>query len=207
MTRHGTAKESAIVTSENSMSGFFQQEVETAVGNQRLKVSDHTKSYIVSVLTEYSSAQTLHGSSSPNDTLAMLYLRSQQVPMEERVRLLRRLGDMALCISGFFADSLNRKVVDIDYYIQMGGGAYGSLAAIFDNKRDASVFVDLYDEMARKFSALVEVLNEVSEGVSGRDQSMLRIYDRWLKTGSDRMHRMLVERGVLPNTTLKRTFQ
>jgi hypothetical protein len=138
----------------------------------------------------------------------MLYLRSQQVPAEERVRLLRRLGDMALCISGFFADSLNRKVVDQDYYIQMGGAAYGTLAATFDKKGNgADVFVELYDELARKFSSLVEVLNEVSEGVSGRDQSMLRIYDRWLKTGSDRMHRMLIERGVLPNTTLKKTFQ
>jgi hypothetical protein len=192
--------------SSESMAGFFHKEVETVVGKQRVKVSDHTKSYVVNVLTEYSHAEALHQTNN-NDTLAMLYLRAQQVPAEERVRLLRRLGDMALCISGFFADSLNRKVVDLDYYIQMGGGAYGALAATFEQKRDATIFVELYDEMARKFSQLVEVLNEVSEGVSGRDQSMLRIYDRWLKTGSDRMHRMLIERGVLPNMTIKRTPQ
>jgi hypothetical protein len=90
----------------------------------------------------------------------------------------------------------------------MGGAAYGTLAATFNKKSGgANVFVELYDELAHKFSSLVEVLNEVSEGVSGRDQSMLRLYDRWLKTGSDRMHRMLIERGVLPNTTLKKTFQ
>jgi hypothetical protein len=205
MTRQSQAKSQTIVASE-SMTGFFHKEVEAAVGNQGLRVSDHTKSYVVNVLTEYSNAEVLH-TAGPDDTLAMLYLRSQQVPAEERVRLLRRLGDMALCISGFFADSLNRKVVDQDYYIQMGGAAYGTLAATFGAKRDADVFVELYDELARKFSALVEVLNEVSEGVSGRDQSMLRLYDRWLKTGSDRMHRMLIERGVLPNTTIKKTFQ
>jgi hypothetical protein len=36
---------------------------------------------------------------------------------------------------------------------------------------------------------------------------MLRIYDRWMKTGSDRMHRILIERGVVPNRTLKTTPQ
>lgn len=193
----------SLVTHE-SMSGFFFKEVETVVGNQGVKLSDHTKSYVANLLTEYSAANALH-QKGDNDTLAMLYLRSQHVAPEERVRMLRRLGDLALCISGFFADSLNRKVVDVDYYISMGGGAYGSLASIFGQRRDADVFVDLYDELARKFTQLVEVLNEVSEGTGSKDQSMLRLYDRWLKTGSDRMHRMLCDRGVIPNTTVKRT--
>ena len=77
----------------------------------------------------------------------------------------------------------------------------------FDGRREAAVFSELYNELARKFAKLVEVLNEVSEGMSGADQSMLRLYDRWLKTGSDRMHRILVEKGIVPNTTVKRTFQ
>src|SRR4051812_48337600 len=107
MTRRITAEQPAIMSSE-SMAGFFHKEVETAVDKQRISVSAHTKSYVVNVLTEYSSAEALHPQSN-DDTLAMLYLRAQQAPTEERVRLLRRLGDMALCISGFFADSLNRK--------------------------------------------------------------------------------------------------
>ena len=45
-----------------------------------------------------------------------------------RFELLKKLGDRSLYISGFFADSLQRKVVDVDYYAEMGGVAYGALA-------------------------------------------------------------------------------
>jgi hypothetical protein len=194
------------VVSLESMVGFFDREVATAVHRQQVKIGQHTQSYIVNLLAEYAKASRLHAPGEA-DTLAMLYLQSRQQRQEERVRSLRRLGDLALCIAGFFADSLNRKVVDVDYYIDMGGSAYGSLAAIFDGKREAAVFSELYEELATKFSRLVEVLNEVSEGTSARDQSMLRLYDRWLKTGSERIRRMLCEQGILPNQTVRRTCQ
>lgn len=199
--------QSPTVLTQASMTGFFHQEIEAAVGNQGVKLSAHTKSYVVNLLSEYSQTSALHQPKGDDNTLAMLYLRSQQVSHEERVRMLRRLGDLALCVSGWFADSLNRKIVDVDYYISMGGGAYGTLASIFEQKRDADVFVNLYDELARKFAKVVEVLNEVSEGTGSRDASMLRLYDRWMKTGSDRMHRILCERGIVPNRTIKSTPQ
>jgi hypothetical protein len=188
------------------MVGFFDREVSSVVSRQGVKIGQHTQSYVVNLLAEYAKAGTLHGQGEP-DTLAMLYLQTRQATREDRVRSLRRLGDLALCVAGFFADSLNRKVVDVDYYIGMGGGAYGTLATIFESKREAAVFSELYDELATKFSALVEVLNEVSEGTSARDQSMLRLYDRWLKTGSERIHRMLCENGIVPNQTVRRTCQ
>ena len=200
------APEQTVVT-EASMVTFFHKEIESVVESQGVKLSDHTKSYVVNLLSEYSNAAALHQQTDDNNTLAMLYLRSQQVSHEERVRMLRRLGDLSLCVSGWFADSLNRKVVDVDYYISMGGGAYSTLASIFERKPEASVFVELYDELARKFSMVVEVLNEVSEGTGSRDTSMLRLYDRWMKTGSERMHRILCERGIVPNRTLKPTPQ
>ena len=70
---------------------------------------------------------------------------------------MRALGDSALCVSGFFADSLNRKIVDVDYYINMGGGACTALSPRSSNRRDvAEVFSELYAELAHKFPALVD---------------------------------------------------
>jgi len=40
---------------------------------------------------------------------------------------MQRLGDTALFIAGVFADSLNRKLVDVDYYVAMGGTAYAQV--------------------------------------------------------------------------------
>ena len=56
---------------------------------------------------------------------------------------LRQVGDHSLFISGFFADSLNRSLVDVDYYIQLGECAYGSLA-----RRGDATFGEVCDEDA-----------------------------------------------------------
>ena len=37
---------------------------------------------------------------------------------------LKQIGDVSLFVSGFFSDSLRRKLVDVDYYVSIGGVAY-----------------------------------------------------------------------------------
>jgi hypothetical protein len=204
---------SAVVTTANpvsltgeSMAGFFTRNLEDASGRHGVKISDFTKSYVVGVLTDYSKTEAMHPVGEP-DTLAMLYLKSQHAQSEERLRLLRRLGDLALCVSGFFANSLNRKVVDVDYYITMGSGAYNGIASIFERKREAEVFAELYGELASKFAALVDILNEVSESTGPQQQTTLRLYDRWLKTGSERLRKMLADQGIVASPLITRTFQ
>ncbi|MDX5398674.1 MAG: hypothetical protein LPK92_02955, partial [Actinomycetes bacterium] len=57
----------------------------------------------------------------------------------------------------------------------------------------------LYEELAAKFGAIVDLLNEVSERVSlTSQQGVVRLYERFLKTGSSRMARLLAEEGVIP---------
>ena len=108
---------------------------------------------------------------------------------------LRHVGDLSLFISGFFSDSLNRSLVDIDYYIQLGGHAYGSLA-----RQRAGVFGDVFDELSGKFPAFVDVLSEVSERTAlTSNANLLRLYDRWLRTRSRRRGELLAARGIVPN--------
>ena len=110
------------------------------------------------------------------------------------MRLLRRLGDTSLFISGFFPDSLARRssLVDVDYYIAMGGRAYDAVAR-------HALERSLWDELADKFRLLVDLLNEVSERtMASTDAGLVRLYERWLKTGSDRLAAMLLRQGVVP---------
>jgi hypothetical protein len=62
---------------------------------------------------------------------------------------------------GFFSDSFNRSLVDIDYYIRLGERAYRSLA-----HHSRSHAGDVFDELSDKFSTFVDVLGEVSERTS-----------------------------------------
>ena len=48
---------------------------------------------------------------------------------QERNLVLQRVGDTSLFVAGFLGDGFARKLVDVDYYIDIGGAAYGSLSA------------------------------------------------------------------------------
>jgi len=47
--------------------------------------------------------------------------------MRQRASL-RQIGDSSLFISVFFADSLHRKLVDVDYYVSIAARAYTALS-------------------------------------------------------------------------------
>src|SRR5262249_31178656 len=114
---------------------------------------------------------------------------------------LRQIGDASLFISGFFSDSLRRKLVDIDYYIQIGGVAYNTLSL-----EESDTFAPAFAELSSKFADFVDVLSEVSErSACSTNMDLLRLYEKWLKTGSARSGQLLVERGVVPNASLRNT--
>ena len=53
------------------------------------------------------------------------------------------------------------------------------------------------------FAGFVDVLSEVSERTSCvSNADLLRLYEKWLKTGSRRSGQLLVERGVVPNSSI-----
>jgi hypothetical protein len=113
------------------------------------------------------------------------------------------VGDRSLFISGFFGDSLNRSLVDVDYYIQLGECAYGCLA-----RQQREAMGEVFDELAEKFTAFVDVLGEVSERTSlTSNRDLMRLYERWLRTGSARSARVLASKGIVPHAQPSRLVQ
>ena len=107
---------------------------------------------------------------------------------------LRQIGDRSLFLSGFFSDSLKRKLVDVDYYVSIGGFAYPALRVTKPTQLSP-----VFAELADKFARFVDVLSEVSERTSCTSNTdLLRLYEKWLKTGSRRSGQLLAERGVFP---------
>lgn len=182
---------------------FFRTEVNQARKSLGMDLSDMTEYYVVNLLCEYSQSAT---STLPGDEpLALLYKRALDAVQAERIRLFKNLGDMALYISGFFTASIERSVVDIDYYISMGGSAYTNLSDIMSDTVQGDTFCGLYQQLATRFSELVDLLTEVSDRAAGQandDQTLLRLYDRWTRTGSERVRKLLIEQGITPDPTL-----
>jgi hypothetical protein len=181
---------------------YFKEQVEGAMERQRLKTSEWTSYYVVKLLAGFVPADrgeaALEG-----EPLGVRLVRALQADGAAQREALRAVGDASLFLAGFFSDSLNRRLVDSDYYIALGANAYGRLAG-----HDRDAFADVFGEIADKFVPLVDVLAEISDRASlGSNRELLRLYDRWLRTGSRRDEGLLAERGLVPNASISRRVQ
>ena len=125
------------------------------------------------------------------EPLALILLRALQSDRRTRAASLRRLGDTALFVSGFFGDSLARTHVDVGYYISMGERAYGTLA---ETERGLD---DLFGELASRFGQFVDLFAEIAELSDLRsNRGLIRLYERFLQTRDERVAQRLRDRGV-----------
>lgn len=185
-----------------SAAEYFRPLVESALDHQHVKAGELTSYYLVNLLCGYVRFGTRGAPPLDDEPLAFRLAKAlESAGAEQRARL-RTLGDVSLFVSGFFSDSLRRRVVDVDYYVSMGEYAYGSLSRW---ERDA--FATTFAELAEHFPSFVDVLSEVSEqsGLTS-SQDLLRLYERWLKTGSPRSGQQLAERGIVPNASIGKKF-
>lgn len=188
---------------EQTPAEYFKDLVESALSRQHLRANELTSYYLVDLLCRFMRPdRRIPFNDDTSEPLALRLRRAlESGGMEQRARL-RNLGDFSLFTSGFFADSLNRRSVDVDYYVSMGEYAYGSLS-----RRDTDAFVDVFTELARKFVAYMDVLADISERTGAtRSPDVLRLYERWLRTGSARDGQRLAQRGVVPNPSIATKF-
>ena len=175
---------------------FFAELVALALGRARLQPSAMATAYMIELLDE---RVLQRDDSAGEETLAEALFAAQLDSGANRIRRLRSLGDHALFVSGFFGDSLARQVVDIDYYRQIGSCAYGNLAVGLRRGGGGGSWTGLYLELARHFAEFVDLLAEVGDRSRGsQPENLLRLYDRYLCTGSARDRQRLLRGGQLP---------
>lgn len=175
---------------------WFREVVAETLSHRRIRIQEATEFYLVNLLAGFLESERLFVEE-PDGTvqaepLAMILLRALSADRRTRAQGLRRLGDTALFVSGFFGDSLAGSTVDVDYYIAMGEGAY---AALRDTERGG--LEALFGELAGRFPQFVDLFAEIAEMSQLRsNRGLLRLYERFLLTRSERVARMLEQRGV-----------
>ena len=180
---------------------FFDEMLGEAYTKCKLRPVPRVHSYLLQLLEDYISADQLfvadeNTGERREQTRAELLMSALGASGAERLELLKRLGDTSLYVSGFFGDSLSRKTVDVDYYAGMGAVAYDSLAHTSADQFAAQV----YGEFATKFLAYVDVLTVISQKCMVQsDQNLLRLYERYMKTGSELAREHLLEKGLIPS--------
>jgi hypothetical protein len=191
---------SEAVFRQESAVEYFKELVDGALTHQGLATQELTAFYVVQLLTSFLQ-RPASGSADDQMPLAVRLAQALESGGVRQRESLRQIGDVSLFISGFFSDSLNRKLVDVDYYVSIGGCAYNALSRV-----ETDTFSSVFAELGEKFVGFVDILSEVSERTScASNADLLRLYERWLKTGSRRSGQLLAERGVVPNASIKST--
>lgn len=175
---------------------FFRGELKSLMDKQQVSAQTESFEYLVDLMLRYMESDSFFVKSSDGkleeNVLADLYAEYLQGSSEKKKLVLQRLGDICLLVSGFFSDSLKRKIVDVDYYHGMGGSAYWMLSQIHFSGVSA-----LYKELSVKFKPFSGVLGELSERTGIQTNSdLLRLYERWLMTGNERLRGLLSEHGI-----------
>lgn len=182
---------------------FFQESVEGACRNQRVEASSAAQTYLAGLLEDFvrpDAHATLR--ETLERPLTLVLDEAMQTSTSERFEKLKGLGDGTLYVSGFFGEHLERRGVDDEFVASIGGFAYRSAAGMLRGpKVGSSTVVDIFGELAARFAAFVQVLAEIAETTSFAPRTpsgTVRLYERWLRTGSERLARELAAQGLTP---------
>ncbi len=188
-----------------SLKEYFRDTVSVALESQNVRIEDQTAHYVVNLLTMYSRSEELYDRTPDGFKLKPLaHMLSDALSCQtthQQQLMLQRLGDIALFISGIFSYSLSSKMVDVDYYASMGGTAYSSLSSTMRGSAHGQTLADVFCELGERFIDVADVLAEISrDAFSSNDSDVLRLYELWLRTGSNRAEKRLRHLGIDPSS-------
>ena len=172
---------------------FFREQVEAALAHQRLRTGELTSYYLVNLLAGFVATAPADDEAADIEHVTGCFLHAFEAEGVRQRWAFRQVGDRALFLSGFFGDSLARRAISIDYYIGLGARAYAWLS-----RHDGDGRAPVFAELAERFAAFVDVLSEISgRSALATNADLLRLYERWLRTGSGPQERLLAERGLV----------
>ncbi len=102
------------VTLAASVDEFFHEVVTDALTAVDLDASEPASWYLVGLLGDFTRTRLT------DEPLGLKLAEVGAAAPAERVRTLKQVGDTSLYVAGFFAESLTRSLVDVDYYVGLG---------------------------------------------------------------------------------------
>lgn len=182
---------------------YFQERVLAARHSLNVELTDDVEFYVVNLLASFVAMDATAEAGSPDGQffekpLAFMLRDASEAPDTRKPGLYRALGDTSLYITGFFQDFFNRKTFAIDYYIALGKTGYEQAAKCMPGHRGESANKDTLQALAKDFVKVVDVLAEVAEQGKGKGPvDILNVYDRWTRSQSERLRKILADQGII----------
>jgi len=108
-----------------------------------------------------------------------------------------------LYVTGFFSDHLQTRGVELGYVSSLGARAYDSASSMLrravgtPDTRAPDVFRELADNFNMFTALLARVADALFANSVRSESAVLKLYERWLRTGSTSLATALAARGML----------
>ncbi|MEF3254826.1 MAG: hypothetical protein K6348_04590 [Deferribacterales bacterium] len=166
----------------------------------KIKLDEYSKLYIVNLLKNLvDNRNFFFNKEIDHNRLGISYMESMHENLFIKVKHLKIIGDLCLVFAGLFPDRYNRKLIDIDYLIRIGEFSFYTLYKIYDRMESLSGLKTLYYSIYLNILKIVGILIEIGRNFKFIDESnILKIYERWEKTGISSFYKILRDNNILP---------
>ncbi len=185
-----------------NLDAFFEELLEEALRERQATATEAASCYLVALLRDYArprreAAQPLSGS------LTLLLAEALSSAGSERFERLKTLGDGVLYVRGFFPDHLETRGVALEYVDSVGARAYDGAATMLRRIGSGPSASQVFEELAENFDSFGRVLHTIADrfhanAALGSEAGVLKVYERWLKTGSNQLAAVLGMQGLVP---------
>ncbi|HEY2408581.1 MAG TPA: hypothetical protein VGI10_21390 [Polyangiaceae bacterium] len=182
---------------------FFEGLIDDALRTHGFEATEASERYVAGLLADYAKPAPLDAETLERP-LTLLLDEALHSVGRERFDRLRSLGDGVLYTSGFFAEHLSTRGVELRYVRDLGARAYdGAASMLRHGGGDAGAAPDVFRELADNFAMFADVVARVADVLQANsahisDREVVRLYERWLRTGSSPLAAALAFRGVTP---------
>lgn len=181
-----------------NIDAYFEQIVHDAVAARHIDATAAAEHYVAGILSDYARGGRPEAALERPVTFELRDALASEGA--ERFERLRSLGDAVLYILGFFGGCVTRRGADKGYLMSLGSSAYGHASSMLRLGGTARV-VDVLDELSEGFEGFVLVMGEVADSVLSTpsdDSKVLQLYERWERSGSERLAEILGDIGIFP---------
>lgn len=154
--------------------------------HSRQDLGEEVQSYLVFLLQRFLDKPEI-----TSRILALDYLKSLRVAGRRQYEKLRDVGDICLLHAGFFPQRALRRRVSINYYVDLGTGAYYQLHHHTSHNQG-----QLFEHLYESFVPAMDVLQAIRTMYSHQSlMDPLMAHELWEHTGSQQAGKTLARNG------------
>jgi hypothetical protein len=161
-------KNSSLIVTTESLQQYFFESLSELNKKSLCPVPEEIIYYSSDVLVRYTNSENYFefvDGKLREKVLGLRLLEATQLNRDEQKRVYREVGDTTLLLCGYFAESVNKKIIDISYYKTVGKTAFSNLNTLVPSHFDRNSFFEM---ISSSFDTLTVLIARMA--MQGRSQ-------------------------------------